>query len=336
MPYSLKAIMQLLAAIFWSGLWSFALFMLLFGILLRWWPGDRLMIVRLANYAMPWLLIVLIPALIVAAIDNRKWLLLVLILPTLFIVVSYAPLFLRKTQQENNDNTKFKVMSYNIWSHNSDMTAVAAVIRQENPDILLLQELRPDKFKQIKALLTGIFPLDDKNIQYDKSKYLATCSRYPLRSVPITNRNYSQKSIIDTPCGSVTVYNVHLLRTVLTRHHQWQKLHQQINSLLTDEIAKTPGAIIMGGDFNMTDQTETYREVCRSLKNAHHEVGRGFGFTFPSSSRKLKKRLTFPPMIRIDHIFYNNALTVYNADTLKNSGSSDHFPVIAEFTLARP
>jgi vancomycin resistance protein VanJ len=142
-----------------------------------------------------------------------------------------------------------------------------------------------------------------------------------------------QKSVIQAPAGPVTIYNVHFLRTVLRRSHNWQRLHDEINDLVLNEILMTSGPVILGGDFNMTDQTQTYRDISKVLKNAHWEAGSGFGFTFPSTSRKIKRTFTLPPIVRIDHIFFNKYLHAYRARTLDESGGSDHLPIVSEFVL---
>ena len=41
---------------------------------LRFYPGDRWLLVRLGNYFAPWLFMGLVPALVVAALGRRRWL----------------------------------------------------------------------------------------------------------------------------------------------------------------------------------------------------------------------------------------------------------------------
>lgn len=331
---SSKDIWQVLISAFWAGIWLFAICMLVSLFVLRWWPGDRLLIVRLFNYAMPWLLVVLLPTLVMAGTTHRKWLLLTLALPSIYIILAHLPLFLPKSHSpQQAPGFKLKVMSYNVWSRNLDMMTAARVIKEENPDVLLLQELPQGKADQLAALLTDVFPNTEESFLYNPKAMLATFSRYPLSPEHIDAKRSVQKLLVHTPAGPLTIFNIHFLRTVLRRGDHWQRLHDKITGLVTKEVAEIRGPVIMGGDFNMTDQTETYRQVCRYMKNAHWQAGRGFGFTFPSRSRKLKGVLALPPMIRIDHLFYNDSLLAYNAATLSDSGGSDHLPIIAEFML---
>ena len=331
---SSKDVWQVLTGALWGGTWSFAVCTLLGLFVLRWWPGDRLLIVRLINYSMPWLLVVLLPMLLLAGSTNRRWLLLILALSSIYIILLHLPLFLPKNPPPALPAAfKLKVMSFNVWSRNSDLFELARVIKQENPDLLLLQELPEKAVKELALQLAEIFPDSQDSFLYDSQKLLATFSRYPLVSGHSETKSSVQKVLVQTPVGLLTVYNIHLLRSVLRRGDHWKRLHDRITGLVSKEIAEISGPVIIGGDFNLTSQTETYRQVSSYLKNAHAQAGSGFGFTFPSGSRKLKGLLTLPPMVRIDHLFYNDSLFAYNAATVTDSGGSDHLPIVAEFLL---
>ena len=332
----LKQLFGLAAAAFWSILWLFSCSMLLVLFLLRWWPGDQLLIVRLVNYSMPWLLIILVPSLLAAGVADRKFLAVSLAVSTIFIAAAHAGLFFPKKPPVISASPTIKVMSYNVWSRNRDLSAAVKVVEQVKPDILLVQELSPVNFEKISTSLSQLFPPADGSVTYDAKTLLATFSRYPLVPLSMAIKGPVQKSIIQTPAGPVTVYNAHFLRTVLRHRSNWQRLTDQINSVISEEVARTTGPLIVGGDFNTTDQTETYRLVSERLWNAHREAGYGFGFTFPAPSRKLKGRITLPPLVRIDHLFYNDKLVALGAGTLSDAGGSDHFPIFAEFVLTTP
>ena len=106
-----------------------------------------------------------------------------------------------------------------------------------------------------------------------------------------------------------------------------------MTALLEKDVAPAKNPVILGGDFNTSDQSQTYRLVSQYLKDAHWESGRGFGFTYPTSSYRFKKKYFVPPLIRLDHIFYSSQFIPINARTLNESGGSDHLPVVAEFVI---
>jgi endonuclease/exonuclease/phosphatase family metal-dependent hydrolase len=110
----------------------------------------------------------------------------------------------------------------------------------------------------------------------------------------------------------------------------WMRRHRQIARLLMGDIATAKDPLILGGDFNTSDQTQTYRMVNRYLQNAHWQAGCGFGFTYPSPAFNLKGKISVPALIRIDHIFHSNQIIAGKVRTLHESCGSDHFPVVAD------
>jgi vancomycin resistance protein VanJ len=296
--------------------------------LLRWWPGDRLWQVRLFNYLMPWVLIPLITALIAAVTARRHWLVTILAFPTLLISLNYAPLFLPRYGFALANDETFKVMSYNVSRHNTNVAAIAAQVRQEQPDILLLQELRQDQVKAFTKILADLYPDGELHFTHDPYTLQAVASRYPLTLLAMMpEKARAQKVLLATPNGPLMVINVHL-----DFDQGWRRNFQQLSTLLTEDIISANGPLILGGDFNTTDQTQIYHLVNQYLQNAHWEAGWGFGFTFPFRDHRIARKYIVPPLVRIDHIFYNNHFFARKAGTFTESGGSDHLPVFAEFS----
>ena len=101
-------------------------------------------------------------------------------------------------------------------------------------------------------------------------------------------------------------------------------------TILVNDIAASTAPLIVGGDFNTTEQSENYRLINQYLANAHWEAGWGFGFSFPAHNPHYNHIPVITPMVRIDHIFYSNHFFARSAQTLATSGGSDHLPVTAE------
>jgi endonuclease/exonuclease/phosphatase (EEP) superfamily protein YafD len=114
----------------------------------------------------------------------------------------------------------------------------------------------------------------------------------------------------------------------------WSKQYRQITAL-TEDIAQVKTPLIVGGDFNTTEQAETYRFINQYLSNAHWEAGWGFGFTFPAHNPRYKQIPVLTPMVRIDHIFYSDHFFARSAQTLATSGGSDHLPVVATLQFSQ-
>jgi len=322
----LKRLWHIGSVSFWLGLWIFGLG-LLFCYFIRYWKGDIFFPVRLSNYLMPWMLAALVPGLIAAGLANHKWLAVTLLAPAIFICFTHAPLLLSCLRPEHDDLTQLKVMSYNVWRENKNMSAAAEVIRKEQPDILLLQELQLARVENLFGALVDLYPDSKLHFAYHKKMLQAVISRYPLTQMDaLPEKGQAQKVLIETPHGPITVFNIHP-----SKRKNWLQRHRQISALLAEDIATIVGPIILGGDFNTTDQTQTYWLVTQFLHNAHWEAGCGFGFTYPASKKIFKLGVPIPPLVRIDHIFYSNSFVPKRARTLKESGGSDHLPVVAEF-----
>jgi vancomycin resistance protein VanJ len=318
----LKQVWAFTRSLFWIGLWLFALALVIW-YPMRWWPGDRFWPVRLTNYFMPWLLVGLIPALMAAAVARRRWLATTLAIPAILIALTFAPLFLPRPSPALANSDSFTVMSYNIWGWNEDIEAITEVVRQEQPDFLLLQEVHPHMASLLDDALADLYPESELHLAYESRIGQAILSRYPLTSVEATvEKGRTQKVIADTPYGSIAVWNVHPYQPL-----PWYSQYQQISTLTVD-IAAADYPLIVGGDFNTTDQSETYRMIDQYLDNAHWEAGWGFGFSFPASTRRLKGIVPVPSLVRIDHIFYSDHFFARDARTLLNSGGSDHLPVV--------
>ncbi len=312
----------------WSGWWLFGLGIWL-TFLLRWWPGDRSALVRMMSSLAPWFLLILGPGVVLALWGRRYRLLTLLGLPTLFISLSYAPLFMPSVSPALAATDPIKVMSYNVWRRNNDVDSMAAVIQAEQPDILLLQELRPQRVDPLLTALKSLYGGDEWYFTYEPAIDQGIISRYPITPVEVAlAKGRLQKVLVETPAGTLNVWNAH------PHAFPWRKHYPEIKKLVKD-IAAVDGPLIVGGDFNTNEQLETYQLINEHLYNAHWQAGWGFGFTFPNelNARGLRKRtkglIGDTPVMRIDHIFYNDHFFARAAATLPDSGNSDHSPVTA-------
>ena len=176
--------------------------------------------------------------------------------------------------------------------------------------------------------LANLYPDGQLHLAYEPDAYQGIISRFPLTPIELADdEGHTQKVMAVTPAGPVAIWNVHSSPPL-----HWSRQYRQISALVKDIVA-VKGPLIVGGDFNTTDQSETYRLVNQYLYNAHWEAGWGFGFSFPADQPRFKYVPILTPVIRIDHIFYNAHFFASSAHTLSDSGGSDHFPVTARLSL---
>lgn len=286
----------------------------------------------MASYVVPWFLIFFLPLLIIAVLSRLKRLAFVTAIPILTIVFTFAPLFLPKVQiTPSPDRTTLKIMSYNMHAI-KDIRGIAEVIRQEKPDILLIQEYSNRLVSPSFHGLDNLYPELYMEVA-SKDFRQATFSRYPIKLISVEyEKGRTQKMQIETPAGSIEVWNVHPMPPYLIPPEEFDA---QI-SALTEDIAQIKGPLIVAGDLNATDQSEAYRKINHYLQDAYWETGWGFGFSYPAPPYSfMDMPFQTGPLWRIDYVFHSQHFSAISAHTLTTSGGSDHFPVVVELSIAK-
>ena len=278
--YLAQVVMRVRSIVLSIGL-SLASLILLVWVTMRWWPGDWSSPTQLLNYLTPWLLAALVPTLVLALLLRRHggvgWLFLAI--PILLISLPLLPLFLPRLGSVPDNSFALKVMSYSICTKNQDNSAIIQVIRAAQPDVLLLQEITPEMAGALHDGLHDLYPAGEVHFAYAAVVQQLIVSRYPLTSVGVVpEQGDVQKVRLETPGGSIKVWNVHA-----SHPYGWTQHNREL-SALAEEISTFNGPLIVGGDFNAVELSESYRLVARDLKNAHQEAGWGFGFTYPAPS----------------------------------------------------
>lgn len=294
--------------------------------MLRIYPGDRLMPVRIIGYFHPWLLLALLPTVIVTLV-SRKWMMSGLImLPLIMFAVYYGPHFMPTLSdvQAHTPQITLTVMTYNLNFDNLDnTTAIAALIRQQDADLVALQEAVPPIGEPLLAELADDYP---HRLVLDVGLPKAILSRYPLVDpTQPADRSPTQQVWVETPAGPVTVWNVHPPPAVVDLG--W-RIQQQMIKVVMAEVKQTTGPVIVLGDFNTVPYSQNYNLITAELTDVHEVVGRGFGFTFPNFG-ETNRMTSLPPVVRIDHIFISDEFTPQTIRVVPTTAGSDHYPVVA-------
>jgi endonuclease/exonuclease/phosphatase (EEP) superfamily protein YafD len=106
-------------------------------------------------------------------------------------------------------------------------------------------------------------------------------------------------------------------------------VHERQVDELVQDLAERPGPVLVASDFNTTDQSDAYRALTRSLKDAHREMGRGLGHTFPLYAGSWRGLPVLSRMVRIDLILHSDEWTALECRVLDEHGQSGHLPVLA-------
>jgi vancomycin resistance protein VanJ len=305
--------------------------LVLAGLALRPWVGDDLFLARYTGYFMPWLLLGLVPGAAWACWTRRRALTTLLGGGVAVVLAVHAPLVRSPGPPQPPPGVRLLVMSYNTWSENHDARRIAEVVLRHAPDILLLQEIRPEVFARLVDRLGDADRRAPLHRAYDAALQQGVVSRYPIESVAsMEEKGKAQKAVLRVADRPVVVLNVHPLRT-----GGWHRRYGQISALLREDVVREQAPVILGGDLNAPDHSQLYGLVAKILDNAHREAGHGFGFTYPSRDLRVLGRLGVPPLVRIDHVFFSRHFVALRAATVDDPGGSDHHPVLAELVLTR-
>lgn len=350
---------------FWLSQGSLGLLILALFVM-RWWPGDWLLPVRLLNYFSGWVLVFLLIPLTLAIVAGRQGLAALFAVPTLGLMVLLSPNFVPTPAPAVAATQPLKVMSYNILYRNRNPDTIA-LIQAEQADIVILQEVVPAMLYAFESRLPEVYPDGQLYFAYEPAIAQLVVSRYPVQSLGgFYALGRTQKTVVEPPHGPIQVWNTHT-RTAISQSG-WQEQHDHLLAL-SEAARQVEGPLIITGDFNTTPQADNYRLMTRYLTNAHEQMGYGLEFTYPvqgarlrnylldvqwkllkyRSLRKTLKWLELPrrplllrykyiplssgPVVRIDHIFYNAHFRASNAYTLADAGGSDHRPVVATLWL---
>lgn len=238
-----------------------------------------------------------------------------------------------------DEKFSLRIMTYNIHHGEGidgvvNLERIAKIINQENPDILLLQEVDvnldrsgnvdiPTYFTEKTELENIVF---GKNLDIEDGGYgNATLSRFPFTS----SNNFHFKKIgpeqrgvliteISTNGRKLLVLNSHFDHSEddSERIFYAEKI---IDKILPEYNAD---AVLFGGDFNDIPTSRMYRKLMEEFEDTWKVSGQGEGFTIPADQ----------PSKRIDYILFEGNIKP-DSIWVPQTEASDHLPVVADFVL---
>lgn len=273
------------------------------------------------------------------------------ILPALFFMGRYAHFTGDDEQPAVLPENVLKVMTWNVgrFSHGAD--TVFAYIREQQPDIVCLQEFKIKDARKVKQYLKAKMP------GYTSEYYIFTgknssAGNLTLSRLPVRNRgvvkfdggtNLAIFSDYEYAGKVFRVYNCHfesynisfsgivrgLVKTdkeVFTETGDKMKRSisrrpKQVDQVFND-IESCPVESFVCGDFNDNPMSYTYSRMMRDRLDTFVEAGDGFGATYSY----------LWPMLRIDYVLCPKSCTVVSHETPRVK-LSDHYPVITEIAL---
>ncbi|MFC2081044.1 endonuclease/exonuclease/phosphatase family protein [Bacteroidota bacterium] len=267
-------------------------------------------------------------------------------------------------REDRHSDRQVKITSFNVRAFDqynwlgkpSIKQDIIALLREEDPDILCIQEFYSTEHGQYgtEDLFMALDKTPYRHLEYtvsnQRNKYgIAIFSQYPVvaRGRIDMNNSLSICSYADLEMedDTIRIYNMHLQSIRLSRQHyrfidslKLRYDNQQLEEirdistrlrdafvkragqadLIASHIEQSPYPVIVCGDFNDTPVSYTYRRIKGELMDAFAECGLGIGRTYNGKF----------PAFRIDYILYGKEFEALHF-TRKKIRLSDHFPITA-------
>jgi endonuclease/exonuclease/phosphatase (EEP) superfamily protein YafD len=234
--------------------------------------------------------------------------------------VSAAPVlpYLPLARETVPATAPFKVLSVNVSYQPFSARRLLDLVREEAPDVVVIQELTPHA-ERVLAELDTLLP-NHRKFPADGAYGIGLWSRFTLESSATfaLGRVPAIEARLSGPNGPFTVIGVHLRAPTTPRRAAAR--NQELRELAARSAAVTE-PLIVAGDFNTTPYSPYFTEWLEQSGLTDSRRGRSLSTSWPT---------TLPWLgIPIDHVAVNDAFTILSHNRLPNF-DSDHFGVLVE------
>lgn len=208
-----------------------------------------------------------------------------------------------------------RVVTFNIEFGNR-LEEALEIVRVETPDVVCLQEIRPNQVRTIeKALAMEGAWFTSSNLIQDGAWGNAVFARGRVteaQSIPNPGGgSFGMWAAVELDGARFLAGSIHLMHAK-TAGAGFATREREIRALV-DALGKAGGPAIVAGDFNNPPAGENYDLLTGALT----DLGTGAGGTFPS---KL-------PLLRIDYVFATREWEAESAKVISTT-VSDHRPLV--------
>jgi endonuclease/exonuclease/phosphatase (EEP) superfamily protein YafD len=217
-----------------------------------------------------------------------------------------------------------RAMLINVNSSLGDAARVRTVIEDENPDILVLEEISSRWLGDL-TWLTNAYPHCRVEPREDNFG-IALYSKLPLRDSKIV---YVGEADVPSIIATVQLAQKDLC---VVATHPLPPLGKDYSRLRNGQleqlpiILRSPHPILLLGDLNVTPWNTHFQKLLNDTGLQDSTKGFGYQPSWPSQSPAL--------LIPLDHCLHSKEISILNRRIGKNV-ASDHYPLIVDFVVTK-
>ena len=300
----------------------------------QWW-------LKLLDFPRPQGLLLAVACLAIFALLERRWNLgawalvaglAVALIGQAYFLLPYTPLVTPSLPdatpaQAANRPATLHLLQANVLMKNRKADALLAIIKQADPDVLLLEETNQWWVEALQSL-DATYPYTLKH-PTDDTYGMLLYSKYPLRNEQVLFLQHpkvpSFQLEMQVPSGRwFNLFTSHPVPPVPSEHPYNKHKSEDEVLRLGNLVQKQTGPVLVAGDFNDVAWSHTHRLFQAEGRLCDARVGRGLYATFNAQS----------PFMRwpLDQLFATDDFRVIKLERLEKFGS-DHFPFYAELAL---
>ncbi|WP_125772926.1 endonuclease/exonuclease/phosphatase family protein [Antribacter gilvus] len=293
-------------------------------------PHDGTFPLAQAVGFVPWAALVTVPLIAIALAARRSFLAFLLIVAVGFFGFWMSAFWLPSTSAvpvlDPDDPGTLRVMTVNALYGRVDAEAVVDAVRDENVEVLAVQELTPGLVDALfDAGLDDVLPHSTTHRLDEPAAGSGLWSAVELRDVDEgPDSGFAMPSaLVDAGGTDVRVTVVHPVPPLLSTTGRW---HDEL-AVLADRVHADGTPQVLAGDFNATFDHPSFRAVLGDrFQDASRAWGTGTAFTWPADRQ-------IPPVLALDHVVVENDMRVSDVVAVTLPGT-DHRAVVA--TVAVP
>jgi len=228
--------------------------------------------------------------------------------------------FLATRKAAPKEGPSLKILQTNIWKNNGDATALAKLIRDENPDIIAVDEVHAP-FEALFEELKSIYPHQHVRLSTRPSFGIAVLSKTPLENLsekylatPEIPSIFFRTQLGGKTLDIVALHAANPLRELGLRDKEFE-------ALAAWRAEENPPNLIVTGDLNATPYCRAFKKMTQAMNLTDARRGRGLLGSWPTYAR-----LPFL-YIPIDHALAGGGASIDDFKLGPNVGS-DHLPLI--------